>query len=174
MFNTINLKLILYGQNSFILAIQYNELSFFYFASFDRQKLYKCIQVNKSNLSLNLTFFLCDFFFNFQITKLKKMEKAISRQKILLHHLNPSSSTHVNESSSLYVCFISFLCFFQLLFSIMAFSSCCPFLPISLNSVFNLWENYPFANFARIISFHWSLAHNFVKVLVLNVCMFIQ
>ena len=71
-------------------------------------------------------------------------------------------------------CFISFLCFFQLLFSIMAFSSCCPFLPISLNSVFNLWENYPFANFARIISFHWSLAHNFVKVLVLNVCMFIQ
>lgn len=102
------------------------------------------------------------------------MEKAISRQKILLHHLNPSSSTHVNESSSLYVCFISFLCFFQLLFSIMAFSSCCPFLPISLNSVFNLWENYPFANFARIISLHWLLDHNFVKVFVLNVYIFIQ
>ncbi|KAG4983075.1 hypothetical protein AAZX31_10G117800 [Glycine max] len=30
------------------------------------------------------------------------MEKAINRQKILLHHLNPSSSTHPNESSSLH------------------------------------------------------------------------
>ncbi|XP_019428389.1 PREDICTED: 3-ketoacyl-CoA thiolase 2, peroxisomal [Lupinus angustifolius] len=28
------------------------------------------------------------------------MEKAINRQKVLLHHLNPSSSIHANESSS--------------------------------------------------------------------------
>ncbi|XP_027363549.1 3-ketoacyl-CoA thiolase 2, peroxisomal isoform X1 [Abrus precatorius] len=36
------------------------------------------------------------------------MEKAINRQKILLHHLNPSSSINPNDSSSLYVSFAAF------------------------------------------------------------------
>lgn len=78
----------------------------------------------------------------------ENMEKAISRQKVLLHHLNPSSSISTNESSSpLYVSLIS------LPFSKFSSIVCCfdryPFRVIHFYSLFGIWKEYPFDNFAR-------------------------